>query len=51
MIELQDVRCAAAAPMGQVIETPCAPSHTLSEITVSRVVLTFENLQFTASFK
>lgn len=51
MIELEDVRRAAAVLKGQVIETPCAPSQTLSEITGAGVVLKFENLQFTASFK
>jgi threonine dehydratase len=51
MIGLEDIRAAAASLKGQVVETPCAFSQTLSEITGARVVLKFENLQFTASFK
>jgi len=51
MIEFADIEAAAARIAGQVIETPCLPSHTLSEITGASVFLKFENLQFTASFK
>ncbi|MBI2504169.1 MAG: threonine ammonia-lyase [Candidatus Latescibacteria bacterium] len=51
MVTLEDIRRAAAALEGQVVVTPCAPSQTLSEITGAQVVLKFENLQFTASFK
>jgi threonine dehydratase len=36
---------------GEVIETPCVPSHTLSAMAGCDVFLKFENLQFTASFK
>ena len=36
---------------GQVVETPCLSSRTLSEITGAQVFLKFENHQFTASFK
>ena len=45
------VRAAAARLRGQVLETPCLPSRTLSAITGCEVYLKFENLQFTASFK
>lgn len=36
---------------GQVLETPCRQSRTLSDITGAHVWIKFENLQFTASFK
>ncbi len=36
---------------GQVLQTPCVASQTLSQITGCQVFLKFENLQFTASFK
>ncbi len=36
---------------GQVLDTPCLESKTLSQIVGARVFLKFENLQFTASFK
>jgi len=42
---------AAELIMGQVIETPCVPSYTLSQITGCEVILKFEIFQFTASFK
>jgi threonine dehydratase len=51
MIEFADIEAAAARIAGQVIETPCLQSHTLSEVTGASVFLKFENLQFTASFK
>ena len=47
----EDVRAAADRIRGQVMETPCVPSRTLSQITGCEVFLKFENLQFTASFK
>jgi threonine dehydratase len=50
-VTLADVEAARAAIAGAVVVTPTSPSHTLSEITGSRVWLKFENLQFTASFK
>jgi threonine dehydratase len=34
-----------------VLDTPCVESRTLGEIVGARIVLKFENLQFTASFK
>ena len=51
MIELTDIRQAANRLLGQVLETPCIESRTLSRITGAQVFLKFENLQFTASFK
>lgn len=51
MIELQDVVEAAARLRGQVLDTPCVESRTLSQITGAQLFLKFENLQFTASFK
>jgi threonine dehydratase len=51
MITLEQVREAAAAIKGNVVETPCFVSRTLSGITGAEVWLKFENLQFTAAFK
>jgi threonine dehydratase len=48
---LADVQAAASHLAGQVLDTPCVESKTLSQITGARVFLKFENLQFTASFK
>ena len=50
-VSAHGVRAAAAAIAGNVVETPCLASRTLSEITGAEVWLKFENLQFTASFK
>ncbi|HEX5615634.1 MAG TPA: threonine ammonia-lyase [Acidimicrobiia bacterium] len=50
-IGLDDVTAAAAVIADSVVRTPTAASQTLSEITGADVVLKFENLQFTASFK
>src|SRR6185369_3614731 len=36
---------------GQILDTPCVESRTLSQITGAQVFLKLENLQFTASFK
>jgi len=46
-----DIHAAAARLTGQVLDTPCMPSRTLSAICGCEVFLKFENLQFTASFK
>ncbi len=46
-----DIDAAAARLQGQVLDTPCVESKTLSQITGAQVFLKFENLQFTASFK
>ena len=51
MIELADIRQAAQRLQGQVLNTPCVESRTLSRIADAQVFLKFENLQFTASFK
>ena len=51
MVTLKDIQSAAQAIQGQVPETPCMHSRTLSEITGAEVYLKFENHQFTASFK
>ena len=48
---IDDIRAAALRLRGEVIETPCLPSRTLSALTGCKVFLKFENLQFTASFK
>lgn len=46
-----DVEAAAARMAGQLVATPCLPSHTLSRICGCSIFLKFENHQFTASFK
>ncbi len=51
MIQLVDVQQAHARIGAHVLDTPCVPSRTLSEICGCDVFLKFENLQFTASFK
>jgi threonine dehydratase len=51
MIELDDIRQAAQRLQGQVLDTPCVESRTISNIIGAQVFLKFENLQFTASFK
>ena len=51
MITLQDIQDAATRLQGQVLDTPCVESRTLSEIVGAQIFLKFENLQFTASFK
>ncbi|GAA4336114.1 threonine ammonia-lyase [Variovorax defluvii] len=48
---IEDIERAALRLQGQVLETPCVESRTLSEIVGAQVFLKFENLQFTASFK
>ena len=51
MLSIQDIRDAATRLQGQVLDTPCVESKTLSHIVGAQVFLKFENLQFTASFK
>jgi threonine dehydratase len=51
MVGIQDIERAAARLDGQLLDTPCVESRTLSEIVGAQVFLKFENLQFTASFK
>jgi threonine dehydratase len=53
-VSLEEIRHAAAVIREGVasgVDTPCLVSRTLSEITLCRVHLKFENHQFTASFK
>src|SRR4030081_2365600 len=50
-LALKNIQAPAATIQGQVIDTPCLPSRSLSEITGAQVFLKFENHQFTASFK
>ena len=50
-LTLDDIRAAAERLRGEIGETPCLPSRTLSAICGCDVFLKFENLQFTASFK
>lgn len=51
MLEKRDIEAAAARLKGQVLDTPCVESKTLSQVTGCQVFLKFENLQYTASFK
>jgi threonine dehydratase len=51
MITLQDIQTAAQRICGQVLNTPCVESKTISNITGAQIFLKFENLQFTSSFK
>ncbi|ATA51948.1 threonine ammonia-lyase [Variovorax boronicumulans] len=51
MVGIEAIRRAAARLQGQVLNTPCVESRTLSEIVGAQVFLKFENLQFTSSFK
>jgi threonine dehydratase len=50
-VTLQAIEQAAAQLEGQIIRSPCAYSQVLSRLTGAEVVVKFENLQFTASFK
>ena len=50
-VSLKDVRDAARAIAGAVLNTACMHSRTLSELTGAQVYLKFENHQFTAAFK
>lgn len=51
MLDLHDIEAAAARLDGQILDTPCVESRTLSQLTGCQVFLKFENLQYTASFK
>ncbi len=50
-VGLKEIRAAAKAIAGDIVQTPCLPSRTLSKIAGARLHLKFENQQFTASFK
>ncbi|MGL4574995.1 MAG: threonine ammonia-lyase [Burkholderiaceae bacterium] len=51
MLNFSDITAAHTRIAPHVLDTPCVPSRTLSEICGCDVFLKFENLQFTASFK
>jgi threonine dehydratase len=51
MVEIDDIRAAAARIASAIERTPCRLSRTLSEILGARLFIKFENLQFTASVK
>jgi threonine dehydratase len=51
MVHIQDIEAAAQRLQGQVLDTPCVESRTLSQLVGCQVFLKFENLQYTASFK
>jgi len=51
MLSLDQIRVAAERLRGQVVDTPCLHSRTLSALCGCEVYLKFENHQFTASFK
>ncbi len=50
-LTIDAIRAAAERLRGEIVDTPCMPSRTLSALTGCEVFLKFENLQFTASFK
>ncbi len=50
-LSLQAVQAAALRLRGEVVDTPCLHSRTLSSLAGCEVYLKFENHQFTASFK
>ena len=50
-VDLAAIRAARSRIAEHVAVTPLAPSRTLSALTKRNLVLKFENLQFTASFK
>ncbi|MGS5089888.1 threonine ammonia-lyase [Hydrogenophaga sp. A37] len=51
MLNINDIEAAAQRLNGQVLDTPCVESRTLSQLIGCQVFLKFENLQYTASFK
>ncbi len=51
MLALHDIQAAASRLTGQLLDTPCVESRTLSQLVGCQVFLKFENLQYTASFK
>jgi threonine dehydratase len=50
-MQRSDIEAAADRLTGQILDTPCVESRTLSQLTGCQVFLKFENLQYTASFK
>ena len=51
MLTLDNIQAAAERLSGQILDTPCVESRTISQLTGCQVFLKFENLQYTASFK
>ncbi len=51
LLTVDAIHAAAERLHGEIVDTPCMPSRTLSALTGCDVFLKFENLQFTASFK
>ncbi len=51
LLTLAHIEAAAQRLRGEVVDTPCMRSRTLSALAGCEVFLKFENLQFTASFK
>ena len=50
-VALSGIQAAASQLRGAIVETPTRASRTLSTLTGADVVIKFENLQFTGSFK
>ena len=50
-VTIDDIRAAAALLDGAIVKTPTAHSRVLSALCGCDVMLKFENLQYTASFK
>ncbi|MGK7911240.1 MAG: threonine ammonia-lyase [Synechococcus sp.] len=50
-VSLQDIRTAAEIVCDRICNTPCRQSRSLSGTIGANIVLKFENLQFTGSFK
>ncbi len=50
-VSIADVRDAYNEVEGAIVETPCLLSRNLSRVTGTEVVLKYENLQYTGSFK
>jgi len=50
-MKLEDIHQAAQRLAGNIVQTPCTRSDTLSAMTGAEVYLKFENLQYTSSFK
>jgi threonine dehydratase len=51
IVTLEEIRKAASEIGGKIVDTPCLNSPSLSKVTGAQVILKFENLQLTGSFK
>ena len=51
IVTLEEIREAANEIGGKIVDTPCLNSPSLSKVTGAQVILKFENLQLTGSFK